>query len=346
MAATVRRAQDVGAVGSRTVWVAFFLLLLALVLPACGGGSSGGGGSERGRIDGGDAGSGSSGGARVVEGSGAQPGEPMPSSGTPGGEYAMSETNQDTGGALASSAGQSTGQALPEEFDRKIVKTAELGVEAESVRESAAEAQRIVSRFDGSVLSSELRGDDESVSADLVLSVPSQEFEAALDELRGLGKEVTTDTVRGEDVTEEFVDLESRERNLLAAEESLLRLYDRAESVEDTLTVQRELTGVRGQIEQVQGRLQYLENRTSTSQISLSIQPVPAPPPPKPPAWSPAKAATEAWGASLAVLQAAATAVISAVVFGWWLVPVIVAGLVWWRRRNRVSGPATTDSGP
>jgi uncharacterized protein DUF4349 len=47
-----------------------------------------------------------------------------------------------------------------------------------------------------------------------VLSVPSPEFEAALDELGGLGEEVTTDSVRGEDVTEELVDLQARERNL------------------------------------------------------------------------------------------------------------------------------------
>ena len=64
-------------------------------------------------------------------------------------------------------------------------------------------------------------------SADLVRSVPSPEFEATLDELRRLGEEVTTDSVRGEDVTEEFVDLQSRERNLLAVEEGLLKLYDR-----------------------------------------------------------------------------------------------------------------------
>ena len=80
-------------------------------------------------------------------------------------------------------------------------------------------------------------------------------------------------------MTEEFVDLESRERNLLAAEESLLELYDRAESVEDTLTVERELTDIRGQIEEVQGRIQYLERRTATSEIVLHLEPVATAPP-------------------------------------------------------------------
>jgi hypothetical protein len=93
-------------------------------------------------------------------------------------------------------------------------------------------------------------------------------------------------------VTEEFVDLESRERNLLAAEESLLALYDRAESVEDTLTVEWELTDIRGQIEKVQGRIQYLERRTATSGIVLHLEPVAAAPAERP--WSASSVAARA----------------------------------------------------
>ena len=136
-------------------------------------------------------------------------------------------------------------------------------------------------------------------------------------------------------MTEEFVDLESRERNLLAAEESLLELYDRAESVEDTLTVERELTDIRGQIEEVQGRIQYLERRTATSEIVLHLEPVATAPPERP--WSPSSVAARAWDASLGVLQAVATALISAVVFCWWLVPPLAVGLLLWRR-GRVTG--------
>ena len=256
-------------------------------------------------------------------------------------------------GHLAPSAGgeelAASGAGVPEDwvtqgdFDRKIVKTAELGIRAEKVRVSAARAQQIAAQFGGSVLSSQIDQGDGYVTADLVLVVPSPEFEKALDELRELGKEVTTDTVRGEDVTEEFVDLESRERNLLAAEQSLLELYDRAQSVNDALSIQRELTNIRGQIEQVQGRVEYLEQRTASSQITLNIQPVERPAPPQP-AWDPARVVAQAWNASLSVLQALATAVLSVVVFGWWLAPALVAGFVWWRRRHRESSPAATGS--
>ena len=257
-------------------------------------------------------------------------------SGGAGGTAGDGAASTSGGGAemavVESAAGRDvTGQSeVGQGFDRLIVKTAELGVAADDVRATLSEAGEIAAGFGGEVFSSRVRGDGGRVSADLVLSVPSGEFEAALDELRGLGRRISTDAVSGQDVTEEFVDLESRERNLLAAEESLLTLYDRAKDVDDTLAVQRELTLVRGEIEEVQGRIQYLEDRTATSRISLTVEPLSTAPPRQP--WDPSLVAARAWNASLGVLQAGTTALISAVVFSWFLVPVAAAGLVLWRR--------------
>jgi hypothetical protein len=178
----------------------------------------------------------------------------------------------------------------------------------------------VAAQYGGTIVSSQTYRANNAVYTDLVLSVPSERFEDALDELRGLGEEVTTDTVSGQDVTEEYVDLQSRERNLLAAEQSLLDLYNRADDVQDALSIQRELTGIRGQIEQVQGRMQYLKQSSDTSQVSLSITPVASPPKP-PPAWDPALVVAKAWTASLAVLRALAAAILSMLVFGWWIIP-------------------------
>jgi hypothetical protein len=232
--------------------------------------------------------------------------------------------------------------AAPGDFGRKIVKTAHLGLRSEEVRRSAARAQQVAATAGGTVLSSQVYRSDDSVTAELVLSVPSEEFERVFDELRNLGEKITTDSISGQDVTEEYVDLKSRERNLRATEESLLRLYDRAENVEEALSIQRELTTVRGEIELVQGRIKYLDQRSTYSQITLNIQPVTSPPPPKP-TWDPGDVVEQAWDASLSVLQVMATAILSAVVFGWWLAPALVGGLLWLRRRNRGSRPAATE---
>lgn len=92
------------------------------------------------------------------------------------------------------------------------------------------------------------------------------------------------------------------------------------------------MTDIRGEIEQVQGRIQYLEKHTASSEISLTITPTATEKPE--PTWSPGLVAARAWDASLLVLQTAATAAISAVVFCWWLIPAFVAGLVWWRKNR------------
>jgi len=101
---------------------------------------------------------------------------------------------------------------------------------------------------------------------------------------------------------------------------------------------------VRAEIELVQGRIKYLEQRTAFSQITVGLEPIAGPVGPSPPAWNPADVAVRAWEASLSVLQGFATALISALVFGWWLVPALVVGFVLWRRRNREQEPAADSS--
>ncbi|HEX5848504.1 MAG TPA: DUF4349 domain-containing protein, partial [Rubrobacter sp.] len=104
--------------------------------------------------------------------------------------------------------------------------------------------------------------------------------------------------------------------------------------VQEALSIQSELTDVRGEIEQVQGRMQFLKQSSDMSRISVNIQPVSNPPKP-PPAWDPAREVARAWNASLAVLQGVALAVISTVVFGWWIIPPLALAAWWLRRRLR-----------
>src|SRR5215213_3288886 len=74
------------------------------------------------------------------------------------------------------------------DFGPKVVKSANLGLRSKEVRESAARAQQAAANAGGSVLSSQVYRSEDSVTAQLVLSVPSEEFEGVLDELRGLAR--------------------------------------------------------------------------------------------------------------------------------------------------------------
>lgn len=144
------------------------LLLLVFTLAACGAG----GGSSGGEMQSGAGGRGDS-----ADSSGDLPSSAAGGAGS---------------GEMASSAGQDESavaeQGAEQGFDRKIVKSARLGIRAEDVRGSSSRAQEIAADFGGSVQSSRIDRGEVSVYADLVLLVPSGEFEKALDELRGLGK--------------------------------------------------------------------------------------------------------------------------------------------------------------
>jgi hypothetical protein len=153
----------------------------------------------------------------------------------------------------------------------RIVKNAEIEVEVESDGFQAAlqDLTALAEAEGGFVLSSSVEG-EEARRGTVVLRVPSERFEAALASVRDLGA-VQGERISGEDVSQEFVDLEARLRNLTAQEAVLLRLMDRARTVSDTIKVQRELTGIQLEVEQIRGRLRFLEDRTSLATIRASV---------------------------------------------------------------------------
>lgn len=160
-------------------------------------------------------------------------------------------------------------------------------------------------------------------------------FDAAINEIRKLAIKVESEVSSTQDVTEEFTDLESQVRNLQATEAGLLKLMARAERIEDILALQRELTNIRGQIERLQGRLNFLKRRVEMSTITVALIPEGAPRPGDRPIWKPLETAQNAWRASAVFLTALADIVIAVVVFFWWVVPLAVIGWLLLRSRLR-----------
>jgi hypothetical protein len=84
--------------------------------------------------------------------------------------------------------------------------------------------------------------------------------------------DILNESVSGQDVTSEVTDLESRLRNLQAAETQLLDIMENADTTEDVINIFRELTSIREEIEVLQGQIKYYRESASLSAISVYIQ--------------------------------------------------------------------------
>lgn len=111
--------------------------------------------------------------------------------------------------------------------------------------------------------------------ANLMVRVPAERLNAIMAEIKVLTpnprEDVLSENVSGQDVTAEYTDLESRLRNLEAAEQALVQLMDQAQDPQDVLDVFSELTYYRGEIEIVKGRMRYLEESAALSALSVDI---------------------------------------------------------------------------
>ena len=114
-------------------------------------------------------------------------------------------------------------------------------------------------------------GEGRLVSGSLVVRIPEQSYARVMEQLSGLGR-VEGREEAGQDVSQEFVDLEARERHLEAVEGQLLNLLDETNTVAEALTVQSQLNQVQLDLEQARGRLQYLEDQVAFATISLDVR--------------------------------------------------------------------------
>jgi len=181
----------------------------------------------------------------------------------PAGEAAYSGTEQ-----------YRTGEGEYDEtgIDRKLVKTGQLTLEVDDIVEAMDSVAEIAGELDGYVVSSSKHERENRVFGHVSIRVPAERFDEAFDRLRQLAVDVPYENTESRDVTEEYTDLEAQLRNLEATEAQYLALLEKAETVEDILAVQRELSNVRGQIERTKGRMQYLERTSDMSLIEVSLQ--------------------------------------------------------------------------
>ena len=217
--------------------------------------------------------------------------------------------------------------------ERMIVRNGDISLVVEDVSEAQDEIAGLAVRLGGWVVNSNIHGEEEEMRGWISIRIPSAKFDQTLAELRGLAVRVTSESTSTEDITEEYVDLESRLRNAEATESQYLALLNQAEEVEDILKIYDALSRIRYEIEQITGRMQYLEQISAMSQISVNLVPEVSLGPLVPPGWNASEALNSAIRGLTTFGQGLGTAFIWIGIFS----PIwgTALGITYWRRRRR-----------
>jgi hypothetical protein len=164
-----------------------------------------------------------------------------------------------------------------ERANRMIVKNADVRLMVKDTDVAIDRTTQIVGDAGGYIVSSRVWYQDyygNSLKyASITLGVPADEFERVLTRLRGLAVRVLDETASGDDVTEQYVDLQSQLTNLEATRERIKEFLKDAKTVDEALRVNQELANIEAQIEQIKGRMNYLSDRSAFSTITVSLEP-------------------------------------------------------------------------
>lgn len=167
-------------------------------------------------------------------------------------------------------------QTPPPVTERKIIRNADLQLEAEAPEEAQRKIAAIAEGKGGFVVESQQSSSDQrAASRDTVtmtIRVPAEKFGETLEEIRRAASRTVVETIKSDDVTEEFIDIEAQMKAKKSLEAQFLEIMKRANTVEDALDVQRQLAEVRGEIEKIEGRKRFLENQAALSTVKLRIQ--------------------------------------------------------------------------
>ncbi len=124
--------------------------------------------------------------------------------------------------------------------------------------------------YQKSALPSQLKKDEDISEAYITIKIPANKFETASKKLEKIGK-VTSEKELEEDVTEEYIDYKARLKNLQTQEQRYLQLFDRAEKIDDLLKIEEQISRVRGEIESIQARIEFLEKSADMSTITVHL---------------------------------------------------------------------------
>ncbi|AUJ27001.1 DUF4349 domain-containing protein [Virgibacillus dokdonensis] len=157
---------------------------------------------------------------------------------------------------------------------RKVIYTADTRIEVKDLQKKIATLESLIIDYNGYIVESSRSNDTEEKNSTgfITARVPQTNFKTFMDEVESGEGKLLSNNISGQDVTEEYVDLESRLQSKKVVEKRLLAFMEQAEKTEDLLAISEDLAEVQEEIEQITGRMNYLQNKADLATVHIEIQ--------------------------------------------------------------------------
>ncbi len=155
---------------------------------------------------------------------------------------------------------------------RKIIKTARIKFQVKDLKESTKKIEALSAKYEGLITNMDQQNTNYSISNSLTIRMPSAQMDTFLAEAEKESIHTNYTKINAQDVTEEFVDISSR----LATKKEVRDRYveilrKRAQTVKDILEAEDKIRVIQEEIEAIEGRLKYIQNKTALSTVTLEI---------------------------------------------------------------------------
>lgn len=156
---------------------------------------------------------------------------------------------------------------------KKVIKTGSLSLIVNKAEDAVREIQTLAQKLGGFIEDSRVYEVSGGVkNGNITMRVPEDRFSEAMETAKEIAYKVESENTTARDVTEEYIDLEARLKNLSREEDQYRKIMERSGSISDTLQVARELARVRGEIERIEGQLQYISRQVEMATISINLR--------------------------------------------------------------------------
>lgn len=156
--------------------------------------------------------------------------------------------------------------------DKKVIRTGSLELKVKSVDEAIDKITQIATSNGGDIFSSNIHQYITNIkSGNVTVKVPVAKFNQAFKELKSVATLVKNEQTSGQDVTEQYTDLQSRLRTKQSLEQAYLKVLEKSGTIKEILDVTNSLSKVREEIEVIQGRIRFMDSQTDMSTINISL---------------------------------------------------------------------------